>query len=233
MEQNKPAKKPPGVWVVSVRPKPKSILQDDSRWPDWLRFLLIPPVDQSRGKLFWGRVFLLGLMFLFTFFTFLNGSQAGIVHFLHNINLPIHETGHLVFGIFGNDLLTSAGGSLFQLIMPFVCTLTLLIKTRDLFGAAVALWWTMENFVDMAPYIGDARAGVLPLIGGNTGQTAPYGFHDWQFILGETGLLHFDTFISGFSQYLGILGMLFSSLWGAWILNYTWKNHKAEFDKIY
>jgi hypothetical protein len=36
---------------------------------------------------------------------------------MDNIDLPIHETGHLVFSAFG-DFMQFAGGTLFQLIMP-------------------------------------------------------------------------------------------------------------------
>ena len=42
--------------------------------------------------------------------------------------------------------------------MPFVCLGIFLIKTRDPFGPSVALWRTAESFMDIAPYIDDARA---------------------------------------------------------------------------
>ena len=54
--------------------------------------------------------------------------------------------------------------------MPFVCLVTFVLKTRDPFGASVALWWSAENFMDVAPYINDARAMELILLGGFTGQ---------------------------------------------------------------
>jgi hypothetical protein len=61
--------------------------------------------------------------------------------------------------------------------MPLTFFFVLLVKMRDPFGAAVALLWLGENFVDIAPYIGDARAGQLPLLGDKYGHSAPYGFH--------------------------------------------------------
>jgi hypothetical protein len=65
------------------------------------------------------------------------------------------------FANFGS-FLGSLGGTLGQLLMPAICLWVLLVKTRDTFGAAVALWWFGENFLDIAPYIDDARAGQLP-----------------------------------------------------------------------
>jgi hypothetical protein len=102
--------------------------------------------------------------------------------------------------------------------MPAICLGVLLVRTRDPFGASVALWWLGENFLDIAPYINDARAGELPLLGGNTGHSAPYGFHDWQFILGETGLLHLDHSLARLSHFVGSLVMLAALAWGAVLL---------------
>ncbi len=72
--------------------------------------------------------------------------------------------------------------------------------------------------LDIAPYINDARAGVLPLLGGNTGQSSPYGFHDWAYLLGETGLLHLDRGLAQTCHLLGSLIMLLALVWGAWLL---------------
>lgn len=56
------------------------------------------------------------------------------------------------------------GGTLGQVLMPVICLVTFLVKTRDPFGAAVALWWTGENLLDVAPYISDARSLDLVLL---------------------------------------------------------------------
>jgi hypothetical protein len=85
------------------------------------------------------------------------------------------------------------------------------------------LWWFGQNFIDIAPYIADARAGELPLLGGNTGNTSPYGFHDWEFILGETGLLAYDTTFGAISLNCGRLLMLLAIGWGAFLLWRAWK----------
>lgn len=144
-------------------------------------------------------------------------SNAAGRHFLHLVNLPFHEFGHLLFRPFG-DFMASLGGTLGQLLMPAICLGVLLVRTRDPFGASVALWWLGESFLDIAPYINDARAGELPLLGGNTGHSAPYGFHDWEFILGETGLLHLDQALARLAHFTGSLVMLAALAWGAMLL---------------
>ena len=104
--------------------------------------------------------------------------------------------------------------------------LVFLIKTRDTFAAAFALWWFGENFLDLAPYINDARSLTLPLLGGNTGRTSPYGFHDWEFILKETGWIKHDHVLAHSTHTLGCLLMIFALVWAGYILykQYRYKN---------
>lgn len=138
--------------------------------------------------------------------------------FMHLVDLPFHEAGHVFFGLGGSRLLASLGGSLMQLLIPLTCAAVLLLKTRDPFGAAIALWWLGESMIDLAPYIADARALALPLLGGNTGATAPYGFHDWNFILSETGSLEKDLLFARAAGVAGAAVMTLSVSWGAAVL---------------
>lgn len=135
--------------------------------------------------------------------------------FLHLINLPFHEAGHVIFIPFGR-FMTILGGTLGQLLMPMICLGTFLIKTRDPFGAAVALWWTAESLMDIAPYINDARALDLMLIGGVTGKETDG--HDWNNILTMLGLLEWDHRLAHLTYNVGILLMLGSFLWGGVLL---------------
>jgi hypothetical protein len=144
-------------------------------------------------------------------------SNAAGESLLHLVNLPFHEAGHVLFRPFG-EFMTSLGGTLGQLLMPLICFGVLLVKTRDPFGASVALWWFGENFLDIAPYINDARAGQLPLLGGNYGHSAPYGFHDWEYLLTETGLLHLDRTLAAWSHFLGAFIMVAALFWGGALL---------------
>jgi len=135
--------------------------------------------------------------------------------FLHLINLPFHEAGHLLFMPFGRFMMF-LGGTLGQILMPTICLATFLIKTRDPFGASVALWWTAENFMDVAPYINDARALNLMLLGGVTGKETDG--HDWENILSMLGWIQYDHRIAHLSYNLGIALMLASLAWGVVLL---------------
>jgi hypothetical protein len=155
--------------------------------------------------LWWGRTLI---------FTPLETNYAG-ESFLHLINLPFHEAGHLLFIPLGRFMMI-LGGSLGQILMPLVCLATFLIKTRDPFGASVALWWTAENFMDIAPYINDARAMDLMLLGGVTGKETDG--HDWNNILTMLGWLEYDHRLAHLAYNLGILLMLASFAWGGLLL---------------
>ncbi len=149
-------------------------------------------------------------------FTARDGDGGGF-GFWHLVNLPFHEAGHVLFRPFGHFLM-SLGGTLGQLAMPLVCMAVFLVKTRDTFAAGFCLWWLGVNFMDLAPYIGDARSLTLPLIGGNVGSSSPYGFHDWEYLLTETGLLAYDTTLAHLSFITGIVLMIAACLWWGVVL---------------
>lgn len=137
--------------------------------------------------------------------------------FLHLINTPFHEAGHVIFRVFG-EYMHSLGGTLGQLLMPLICMGTLLFKTRDPFGASVCLWWFGENFLDITPYMADARALEQPLLGGNIGYKSPYGFHDWEYLLTEIDLIEYDLIFAKTTYIMGSVIMILSLLWAAVIL---------------
>ncbi|MCI5192874.1 MAG: zinc ribbon domain-containing protein [Candidatus Electrothrix sp. AU1_5] len=188
-------------------------------------FFLDVPLDISFVN-FLGRILLLIVLVLWSWkfiFASVASNTAGS-SFLHLVNTPFHEAGHVVFRPFGR-FITSLGGTLGQLLMPLICIVVFLMQTRDTFAAAVGLWWFGENFLDIAPYIADARAGVLPLLGGNTGRFSPYGFHDWEFILTETGLLDYDKIFARMAHGIGSALMLLALTWAGYIL---WKTYNES-----
>jgi hypothetical protein len=192
---------------------------------EFIQELLFYVKPETNLLIFSGRVlfflvlFIWGLRFVFAPIESNYVSES----FWHLVNLPFHEAGHIVFQPFGR-LMTSLGGSISQVLMPLICLVVFLVKTRDTFAASFGLWWTGENFMDLAPYINDARSLTLPLLGGNTGQTSPYGFHDWEFILQETGLLRYDHFLAHSAYILGTVLMLCAFVWGGYILYKQYKN---------
>ena len=142
--------------------------------------------------------------------------------FMHNINLPFHEAGHLVFSPFGR-FMQVLGGSLGQILMPCICLAAFLIHTRDPFAASVALWWVGENFMDIAPYMNDARALDLILLGGVTGKDVE-DYHDWEYLLRNLDWLHYDHTIALASYRLGSLLMILAFTWGAYMLQLQFRH---------
>src|SRR5512132_1779378 len=137
-----------------------------------------------------GRALLLLLLVVWTV-QFVTARSPEIIagSFLHRVDLVFHEAGHVLFSPFGR-FLTVLGGSLFQVLVPIVCAIALYVQARDPFGASASVWWAGQNLIDLAPYIGDARALQLPLLGGRTG--AEVEGHDWEMLLQTLGWLHYD-----------------------------------------
>ena len=130
---------------------------------------------------------------------------------LHWPNLVFHEAGHVLFGFFGR-FLTVLGGSLFQFLVPLILAVAFL-RQKTPFGAVVCTWWAGENLLDVAPYIADARALELILIGGKTG--AEVEGHDWEYLLTQLGWLHLDRTLGLAAWRVGLVMMFGSLAWGA------------------
>jgi hypothetical protein len=186
------------------------------------RLFLINENEDIITVSFRGLIFLGLLILSFKLITSTIASNYVGEIFLHNINLPFHEAGHVVFGFFGS-FITSLGGSLGQLIMPAICFYAFFYQNLNPFAAAVCFWWVGENFLDIAPYINDARAGDLPLLGGNFGHSSPYGFHDWEYLLTESGLLRHDHTIANLSFFIGSVMMILALVWGGILLYRQYK----------
>ena len=132
--------------------------------------------------------------------------------FPHRISIPFHEAGHIIFSPFG-DVVMALGGSLMQILIPAICLLTFTTTSPNPFGATAMTWWAGQNLMDIALYIGDARALQLVLLGGATG--AEVEGHDWERILNAWGLLHHDRQIAGLVQFIGATVMLVALVWGS------------------
>jgi len=117
------------------------------------------------------------------------------VPILDGANLIFHEAGHWIF-FWGPPLLVAFGGTLAQLLVPFICAVAYWYQ-RHLLGTMVALWWFGQNLVNVSVYVSDARARLLPLLGGDSAG------HDWAFILSELGLLEHDVLIGKWVFFAG------------------------------
>lgn len=153
-----------------------------------------------------GRVLLTALM---VWYGFLNAADPGRGMFLDNVNLIVHEAGHVLFRVFG-EFLYFLGGSLTQVIVP-LAFVVYFWRSNQRFGACVATFWTATSLFHLSVYVGDARAMELPLLGGE------YVTHDWNWILDRLNLLSLDgvlsklVFLTGL-LYLG-LGLAGAAYW--------------------
>jgi len=159
-----------------------------------------------------GRIALLAGLFLWTIqFARSPMGQAATSSILHMPNLVFHEAGHVLFGFFGR-FMTVLGGSLLQFLIPVIIAIAF-IRQKNIFGAVVCTWWAGQNLLDLAPYIADARALELVLLGGKTG--AEVEGHDWEFILTQLGWLHLDRTIGLAAFRTGLVIMFGALVWGA------------------
>ena len=207
-------------------PQEKEIKAEDAvplpGWTDRIKTCLFG-AGEEENPFFWaGRVLVYLIIFIWgwKFIATPMASDYFARAFLHGVNLAFHEAGHVIFGFFGH-FLGVFGGSLGQIVMPLIC-LGAFLFYRNPFAASVALWWTGQSFMDIAPYINDARALVLPLLGGNIGSDNP-DFHDWHHLLRDMGLLPYDHMLAVSSNRIGCLLMIVSFAWGGYLLYRQYK----------
>jgi hypothetical protein len=152
-------------------------------------------------------------------------GELGYVPLLSDVDLAIHEFGHMLFMPFGIQFLGSTmmilGGSLTQVTFPLLFFGYFLRKLddgprRDVFAAMVCLWWSGINLLSVAIYCADSRAGQLMLIDGSTGQESDG--HDWNNLLTRWGMLEHDTAIARWMRaiaWLMCVGSILVAVWSA------------------
>ena len=129
---------------------------------------------------------------------------------LDDLDLAVHEAGHLVFSGFG-ETLTILGGSLFQVIVP-AAFVGYFVKTRQRYAASVTMAWVGVNLLNVSRYIGDARAQELPLLGGED------SIHDWWYLLINWDALPLDTGIARWVHFFGVVAFLAAIVGGLFTL---------------
>lgn len=181
------------------------------------RFFFAPRPGIATGDLYlylaiWVVFFIWGLDFIMMDF---RTNEIGRSWF-HNVDLVFHEAGHMLFIPFGRTM-SILGGSLFQVLLPLLLLFAFLFHNRDGFAASICLWWSGQSLMDVAPYIADARALRLPLLGGGTGADTP-GRHDWANLLRPRGWLQYDIKIATWADAIGSGIILLALAWGAYML---------------
>lgn len=208
-------------WLQTSRASAKIEVNDDYELPgngeDGFVSSLFQPLEKMDEGSFYGRCVVFILLAVWSWFLFGYDYRDGEINgsFMHNILLPIHEAGHVLFRPFGEFMMV-LGGSLFQLALPFGISVAFIVKNRDNFGAAIGLWWTSVSLVDLSPYIYDALQPQLVLLGGRTG--AENGPHDWIYLLMALGQLDNAQRWGSFVHACGGLLMVAALVWGMTIL---------------
>lgn len=128
--------------------------------------------------------------------------------FLDLVDLPIHETGHLLFRLFG-EFMGIAGGSLFQVIVPAVFV-GYFIWREQYYSASVVLFWVGQSILNVWIYAADAVVMQLVLTSGSTGSEG--SFHDWNYLLTQTGLIGSTKIIAGIIRAAGTIVILVGSV---------------------
>jgi hypothetical protein len=119
---------------------------------------------------------------------------------LDDVNLAVHEAGHVLFQPFGDPLVV-LGGSLFQVVVPLAFVAYFLVRQEPL-SASVVLAWVGASLANVALYIGDARAQDLPLLGGEN------VIHDWWYLFTEWDLLPRDSVIANWVRMTSALAFV-------------------------
>lgn len=150
-------------------------------------------------------------------------DEFGTVPLVSEVDLAIHEFGHVLFMPFGIQFLGSTmvilGGSLTQVAFPLLFFGYFLRKRddgrrRDVFAAMVCLWWSAINLLSVAIYCADSRAGQIMLLDGSTGQESDG--HDWNNLLTRWGLLEHDTAIARWMRAIAWLVCVTSIIVAVW-----------------
>jgi len=129
------------------------------------------------------------------------------VPILDSANLVFHEAGHPLMGLISGRLAVY-GGTIAQLALPLAAAGSFWSRRHTL-GFALCVAWSCESLLNVATYMGDARALALPLIGG----LDPELYHDWREIFTRWHMLDLDTTWAGLNRVLAWGGGLATCIW--------------------
>ncbi len=170
-------------------------------------------------------------VFLLAYFAWVGAQQlmdAKYWSLFNNLNLPIHEGGHLLFR-FAGRFIHVLGGTLLQLLAP-LASMIMFYRQRDYFAIAVCFGWLSTNFLNIGVYMSDAIPMVLPLV--TVGHSGGISTHDWRYLFTSLGLLSSSAEIGMLVRLLGHLTMLGCLAFGVWLLVQMYKNPIASKRKL-
>jgi hypothetical protein len=137
---------------------------------------------------------------IFTLYFFIVNQTLGIVH----------EGGHGVCYILNcPEFVTVANGTIFQLLFPGLIAYYY-YKKGSVFAAMIALFFLGFSLQYTAWYLSSAHEGlILPAHKSFLGVDA---YHDFNYILSATGLLAYESLISGLTRFVAYVVMIISVL---------------------
>jgi len=153
------------------------------------------PIFGYAETLFW-------LVLLISILDHLRSANSPTGTIIWYLTIGPHEMGHVVCIPFG-QILYIAGGSFWQVMFWALLGLWVLLARRQLTGALLMWAITGHSFINLARYIGDARARQLPLLFGLGTES-----HDWWNLLSRFNLLDADSALATLSAATGALIVL-------------------------
>jgi len=95
----------------------------------------VEPIELWGRAALWLGLLLLGWSYVTSPIVRSQMAPSFVQFLLGRVNLVFHEAGHLVFGMLGRFIAT-LGGSLMQVLVPFVCAGAFLLRHRNSFAAS-------------------------------------------------------------------------------------------------
>ncbi len=151
--------------------------------------------------------FFISIAFYAVFYMYAVTHHAQFL-FIDNVNLIVHEAGHLLFSYLGSTMMLY-GGTILQWLVSLLLA-AYFFSQRNAVAVSFCLFLFFENWLYTATYMADARAQSLPLV---TVGDPDAGGHDWFLIFNGLGLLAYDTRIATFTRAGGYAGMLVCAIW--------------------
>lgn len=170
----------------------------------------------EKGLAFFKIGFVLILVYLI-YYTVTNGMHKGT--FLDLVSVLPHELGHLLICIPLSAYVPGSiklflcvlAGTIAQLLLPIFVIIYFGLK-KKWYSAGFGLFWLGKNFTSIAPYIADARCKCLDYVS-LSGESS---IHDWNYMLGQFGLLNLDKALANAVFWLGILVMVLAVAGMVW-----------------
>lgn len=171
--------------------------------------------EYSKGKTWYWYIpaWLIGLYIFTKLLDYKLGEPSPFIIMVpSSFNFILHEMAHLFTG-FLPSIFTAAAGSFSEILLG-ILLIGAAFRSYSYFASLFGFLWFMLAMASTGDYMSDARSQLLPLVsfGGDD------AIHDWHFVFGELGLLQADTFIGGFTRFIGVLAGLVGLGIGAWII---------------